>query len=80
VDGAVINPGALAHTSYALYDALRGFGKPVVEVHISDLLAREEFRHKLVTAPAAVKVISGQGFDGYLLALEHLVRIHRANG
>jgi 3-dehydroquinate dehydratase-2 len=77
VDAVVINPGALAHTSYALYDALRGLGKPVVEVHISNVLAREEFRHKSVTAPAAVEVISGLGFDGYLLALEHLVKIHR---
>ena len=71
-DAIIINPGALAHTSYALADALRGSGKPVVEVHVSNVHRREEFRHRLVTAAAAVGVITGLGVDGYRLALEYL--------
>jgi len=74
-DAIIINPGALGHTSYALYDALRGFGKPVIEVHISQLFAREEFRHRAVTAAAAHGVISGLGFSGYLLALDYLAKM-----
>lgn len=71
-DAIIINPGALAHTSYALADALRGSGKPVVEVHVSNVHRREEFRHRLVTAGAAVGVITGLGVDGYRLALDYL--------
>ena len=71
-DAIIINPGALAHTSYALADALRGSGKPVVEVHVSNVHRREEFRHRLVTAAAAVGVITGLGVDGYRLALDYL--------
>ncbi|HEY0491888.1 MAG TPA: type II 3-dehydroquinate dehydratase [Candidatus Dormibacteraeota bacterium] len=71
-DALIINPGALAHTSHALADALRGCGKPVVEVHISNLYRREAFRQNLVTAGAAVGVITGLGIDGYRLALEYL--------
>ena len=71
-DAIIINPGALAHTSYALADALRGSGKPVVEVHVSNVHRREAFRHRLVTAAAAVGVITGLGVDGYRLALEYL--------
>ena len=74
-DAIIINPGALGHTSYALYDALRGFGKPVIEVHISQVFAREEFRHRSVTAAAAHGVISGLGFSGYLLALDYLAKM-----
>ena len=73
-DAIIINPGALAHTSHALADALRGCGKPVVEVHISNVHRREPFRHRLVTAGAAVGVITGLGIDGYALALEHLTK------
>lgn len=73
-DAIIINPGALSHTSYALYDALCAFGKPVVEVHISNVFAREEFRRRSVTAAAAVGVISGLGTSGYVVALEHLAR------
>lgn len=73
-DAIIINPGALAHTSYALADALRGSGKPVVEVHISNLHRREEFRQRLVSAGAAIGVITGLGIDGYRLALEYLAR------
>jgi 3-dehydroquinate dehydratase II len=74
-DAIIINPGALGHTSYALYDALRGFGRPVIEVHISQVFAREEFRHRSVTAAAAHGVISGLGFAGYLLALDYLAKM-----
>jgi 3-dehydroquinate dehydratase-2 len=69
-DAVVINPGALAHTSYALHDALVTCGRPVVEVHISDIASREEWRRRSVTAPAARRVISGQGWQGYLQAAE----------
>jgi 3-dehydroquinate dehydratase II len=73
-DAIVINPGALSHYSLALADALRGSGKPVVEVHISNVFAREPERHRMVTAAAAKGVISGLGFDGYLAALDYLAR------
>jgi 3-dehydroquinate dehydratase II len=71
-DGVIINPGALAHSSLALADALRGLAKPIVEVHISNVFAREPERHRMVTAAAAKGVISGLGFAGYLTALEYL--------
>jgi 3-dehydroquinate dehydratase-2 len=71
-DAIIINPGALSHYSMALADALRGYGKPVVEVHISNVFKREPERHKMVTAAAAKAIISGLGFDGYLAALEYL--------
>lgn len=74
-DAIIINPGALGHTSYALYDALRGFARPVIEVHITQVFAREEFRHRSVTAGAAHALISGLGFSGYLLALDYLVKM-----
>jgi len=71
-DAIIINPGAFSHYSLALADALRGSGKPVVEVHISNVFSREPERHRMVTAAAAKGVISGLGFDGYLAALEYL--------
>jgi 3-dehydroquinate dehydratase-2 len=71
-DGIVINPGALSHYSYALYDALRATGKPVVEVHLTNLHAREEWRQRSVTAAAARAVIAGMGPVGYRVALEFL--------
>jgi 3-dehydroquinate dehydratase-2 len=73
----IINPGALSHYSLALADALRGSGKPVVEVHISNVFAREPERHRMVTASAATAVICGLGHDGYLAALRFLATLPR---
>jgi len=70
--GIVINPGALSHYSLALADCLQSLSIPTVEVHISNIHAREEYRSKSVTARAARGVITGLGFTGYLLALESL--------
>lgn len=71
--GIVINPAALSHYSLALYDCLQALEVPTVEVHISNIHAREEFRSKSVTARAARGVITGLGFKGYELAMEFLV-------
>ena len=70
--GIVINPGAYAHYSYAIYDALRAVDVPAVEVHISDITAREPFRAVSVTAPACVRTICGHGLRGYLEAMDYL--------
>jgi 3-dehydroquinate dehydratase-2 len=74
-DGIIVNPGALSHYSLALADALRGCGKPVVEVHISNVFGREPDRHRMVTAAAATGVISGLGFEGYLAAMDYLAKL-----
>ena len=70
--GIVINPAALSHYSLALFDCLQAVDVPTVEVHISNIHAREEFRSKSVTGRAARGVITGLGFTGYLLAMEYL--------
>lgn len=72
VDGACLNPGAYSHTSYAIADALRAVSYPVIEVHLSNIHARETWRRTSVTAEAAVGTISGLGAAGYLLALRAL--------
>ncbi|MHA7970742.1 type II 3-dehydroquinate dehydratase [Rhizobium sp. CAU 1783] len=73
--GVAINAGAYTHTSIALHDAIRAIGVPVVEVHISNVHAREEFRHTSMIAPAAKGVICGFGPHSYILALHALKNI-----
>lgn len=72
--GVVMNPGAYTHTSIALHDAIKGAEVPLIEVHISNVHAREEFRHHSYVSPAAAGIVVGFGVDGYVLAIEGLVR------
>ena len=72
-DGVVMNPGGYAHTSIALADAVRSIGIPVVEVHISNIYAREEYRHHSYTAEAAAHAIVGHGLEGYAEAVTILL-------
>lgn len=72
-EGIVINPGAYTHYSYAIRDALASITVPKVEVHISDITNREEFRRISVTAPVCDKQIYGQGLEGYLQAVDFIL-------
>lgn len=71
----VINPGAYTHYSYAIRDALESVAMPKIEIHISDITAREEFRKVSVTAPACDRQIYGQGLDGYLQAIDAAIAL-----
>jgi len=73
-DGVVINGGAFTHTSVALRDALLGSKLAAVEVHISNIYKREEFRHLSYTAPACIAVITGLGLEGYFAAVRFLLK------
>ena len=74
VVGVVFNPGAYTHTSVALHDAIKGAEVPVVEIHISNVHARESFRHHSHVSPAAAGIVVGFGVGGYVLAIEGLLR------
>jgi 3-dehydroquinate dehydratase II len=74
-DGVVINPGGYTHTSVAIADAIAAIGIPVIEVHISNLLSREEFRHTSLTGRYCRGSVMGLGVDGYRLAVEALLGI-----
>lgn len=71
-DGIVLNAGAYTHTSIALMDAIKGTEAKVVELHLSNVHAREEFRHRSFISPVAVGVIAGFGAQGYILAIDAL--------
>ena len=73
-DGIVINAGAYSHYSLAIADALRAVPTPAIEVHISNIFAREKERHTSVTAAACKSMIAGKGLDGYRLAVEQLMK------
>ena len=77
-DGVVLNAGAYTHTSVAIHDAIKAIKTPVIEVHISNVHQREEFRHHSYISPAAAGIIVGFGLDGYRLAIEGLMR--KSNG
>ena len=74
-DGLVINPAAYTHTSIAILDALKAVGIPAVEVHISDVSQREDFRQRSYAGLACCKTIVGQGMEGYREAVKHLISI-----
>lgn len=76
-DGIIINPGAYTHYSYAIHDAVKSVEIPTVEVHISNIHKREEFRHHSVIVPACVGQICGLGFRSYTLAVDYLTELNK---
>ncbi|MBQ7360352.1 MAG: type II 3-dehydroquinate dehydratase [Lachnospiraceae bacterium] len=79
-EAIVINPGAYTHYSYAIRDALASIHVPKIEIHISDITQREEFRKISVTAPVCDKQIYGQGLKGYLMAIDSAIEIAQERG
>ena len=79
-DGIIINPGAYTHTSVAIRDAITAVELPAVEVHLSNVFSREEFRHFSYISPVALGVVCGFGAGSYILALEGLVRTIELSG
>ena len=77
-DGLVINPGGYSHTSVALHDALRFLEVPIIEVHVSNIHRREDFRHRSYVSLVAKGVVCGLGIQGYELALRAMARLLRA--
>lgn len=78
-DGIVINPGAYTHTSVAIRDALSAVNIPTVEIHMTNIHGREDFRHKSLIAPVCMAQISGFGFDSYKLGLKGLVNFLKSD-
>ncbi|HEY0743263.1 MAG TPA: type II 3-dehydroquinate dehydratase [Chryseosolibacter sp.] len=76
-DGIILNAGAYTHTSVAIHDAVAGIKTPVVEVHISNVYAREEFRHKSLITSKCVGMLTGFGMDGYNMALHYLLNLRK---
>lgn len=73
-DGIILNAGAYTHTSVALHDAIGAIKTPVVEVHISNVYAREEFRHKSLITSKCVGMIAGFGLEGYAMAMQYILK------
>lgn len=78
-DGLIINPGAYTHTSVAIRDAIEAMGIKTVEVHISNIYARESFRHKSIIAPVCIGQIAGLGWYGYILAIAFFIHFGEKN-
>lgn len=72
-DGIILNAGAYTHTSVAIHDAIAGIKAPVIEVHISNVYGREEFRHKSLITSKCIGLLTGFGLEGYAMALSYLI-------